>query len=207
VPEDVDTTDDETTDRVVPEKRFNKIYAQLQEEKRARSDLESRLQEVEDRDKPEVARLTKQYEQLAKEREQLMKELDSERSERQKASRRSIVTEAAAKLGFRDPADAALFVDLDTIEDSDTAERALKTVAKQRDYLIAPKQPEPKGLDRVLAASGTGTDDGSDEPRKGVLRQMTQEELAKRAEAETMWEVMRTAREREGRPPIGDRTA
>lgn len=163
------------------QKRVNKLYAQLQEEKKARADAEARAEEIADRDKPDVERLTKQVEKLQQERDHERQERERVQQEAEVTQRRSIVSEAATKLGFRNPADAALFVNLDEIEDSSAAERALKTVAKDRDYLLAPKQAEPAGLDRVL----TG-----DQNRAAEKPGQVTEETLKRAWGEEMLKGM-----------------
>lgn len=171
--DDTTQTDDSGDEKFAGlQKRVNKLYAQLQEEKKARAEAESRAEEIADRDKPDLERLTKQVEKLQQERDQARSDSERIQQEAQITERRSIVSDAAAKLGFRNPGDAALFVNLAEIEDAGAAERALKTVAKERDYLLTPKQAEPAGLDRVL----TGDQNRAADSKQG---EVTEEELKK----------------------------
>lgn len=155
--------------------RVKRLNAEIDKRKAAEKklgDLESRLAELEDRDKPEIERLSRDLERAQKKADEAEQRAQQVQVEAQQAQRKSVVTEAAAKLGFRNPTDAALFVNLDEIEDANTAERALKTVAKERDYLLAPKQAEPAGLERVL----TGDQNRTPDSKQG---QVTEDELKK----------------------------
>lgn len=152
-------------------------------------ELKAKLQERDDQEKPEKERLIQDRERAIKRAEEAEQRAQEIERNLALADRRSLVTEAASKLKFRNPADASLFVNLDEIEDSAAAERALKSVVKERDYLIATDQPDPKGLERVLGA-------GQQNGRADDDRQLSEGEFL----ASKQSEAVLTALERAGIP-------
>lgn len=147
-----DHTNDDTDEPRIPRARLNVEAQKRKDAERRAAELEVRLQELEDASKPDIERLTKQVEKLQSERDNAVKQFEQAQTEAQRSQRRSLVSDAAARLGFRDPSDATRFVDVDEIEDATSAERALKAVAKTKDYLLAPKTPAPRGLERVVGS-------------------------------------------------------
>jgi hypothetical protein len=88
--------------------------------------------------------------------EKLAKEAEARAEAAEKAAVRTraeaLIQAAAAKAGFRDASDAITHLGgaLDTIDGAEKAEKLVAKLAKDRDYLLAPKQPEPAGLAKVL---------------------------------------------------------
>lgn len=181
---DEETPTPTTEEAMVPSKRLRQETERRQEAERKLADFAARMEALEDKDKTDIERLTKDLERAAKAREDAEKRAQALEQSVAQQAKRSVVAEAAAKLGFRNPADAALFVNLDEIEDSRAAELALKQVAKDKEYLLAPKTPEPKGLERVLAGGGA-------EPQQ--QRQVSPEELQKIRSAQAITQAFEKA--------------
>lgn len=146
--ESTTTTTEEPPERTVPYSRFKEINDRLAKERDQRAELEARMQQLEDRDKTDVERLTKELERAQKASETSAKELESERQQRVQAEKASWLSAAAAKANFHNPDVAAKMVDLGMIEDATAAEKAVKGLAKDNDWLV---KAEPKGspLQRV----------------------------------------------------------
>lgn len=140
---DETTTPDETTDESssrqsdrVPYARYQAANEKLAAEKKRAAELEDRLEALEQRDKTDVERLTRDLEKAQKraaEHEARATELEQARA---RDSKSALVANAAAKLKFHDPELAARIVDLEDIEDSRAAEAAVKQIAKERPYLV-----------------------------------------------------------------------
>lgn len=90
-----------------------------------------------------------EWEKLARQAEQRASELEAQ-IKRQEAH--SLILQAATRAGLKNPEDAAAFLhdQIDGIDARDKAERAIQRLVKDRDYLLAPKAPEPSGLQKVL---------------------------------------------------------
>ena len=135
--------------------RLNKESAKTKEAatkaatlERELADLRTKMEEREHADLPELERERKRAEGLEKkfaEAEQRAQQVES-RAARMQAQQ--WVTNAASRLDFIDPDDAATFVKLEDIEDATSAERAVKALAKQKAHLV--KQEDPKLPGRVL---------------------------------------------------------
>lgn len=150
------TTSDGPDDNRIPRSRLNSEIEKRKTAEKRLADLEARFGELEDKDKPEIERLSRDLERAAKRAEEAEQRAQQIEAEASVEKRRAVVTEAAARLKFRDPSDASRFVDLNEIEDAATAERALKAVVKTKDYLVTPDTPEPRGLERVLSPGTAG---------------------------------------------------
>jgi hypothetical protein len=115
---------------------------------REMAELRAQVEERENAGLPELER----ERQRAKKLEERIAEAErrAEEADRrvQMTQRERWVTQAAAKLNFIDPDDAARYVDLDDIEDIDQAERAVKRVAKAKEHLLRKEDPALPG--RVL---------------------------------------------------------
>lgn len=165
-----DPTTEAPAERTVPYARFKEVNDRLAAEKQARNDLEERMASLEDRDKTDVERLTKEREKLEKraaEAEQRASELEAKSMRDAKAS---LVERAAAKLNFHDPGLASQLVALDEIDDAKAADAAVKTLAKERGYLVRAEPSEGAKL-RKVGVDGQTIDEKSDE-----LGRITEEE-------------------------------
>lgn len=129
-------TTDDPPERTVPYARFKEINDRLAEERRKAGEMETRMQQLEDRDKTDVERLTKDLERAQKEREQAAKELEGERAARVKSEKASWLQAAAAKANFHDADAATLYANLDEIENAKDAEKAVQRIAKDKTYLV-----------------------------------------------------------------------
>jgi hypothetical protein len=76
-----------------------------------------------------------------------------EASDKAKAAEKRVASQ-----NFIDPDDATRYVDLDNIEDTDAAERAVKQVAKKKQHLLKSEEPTLPG--RVLQNGQTVAQDG-----------------------------------------------
>src|SRR4051812_31390860 len=132
---DETTTTDDTTEETsrqsdrVPYARYQAANEKLAAEKKRAAELEDRLEALEQRDKTDVERLTRELEKTQKraaEHEARATELEQARV---RDSKSALVANAAAKLKFHDPELAARIVDLEDIEDAHAAEAAVKLIA------------------------------------------------------------------------------
>lgn len=138
---DETTTTEEQNDQMDPNESWRTKRLNVSEEKRKAAEkraaeLEERLDALEQRDKTDVERLTRELEKAQKraaEHEARATELEQARA---RDSKSALVAHAAAKLKFHDPELAARIVDLEGIEDAHAAEAAVKLIAKERPYLV-----------------------------------------------------------------------
>lgn len=156
-PESPAKATEETTEERVPYERFQKANQKAKEaaERAAKleGDLEAIRRELEDREAaglPELERERKRAEAL----EKRIAEAEARAAESEqrvaRTQREQWVSQAAAAMNFANPARAAKLIDdLDSIEDSDQAERAVKRLAKSDSYLIKADDTQPK-IGRVL---------------------------------------------------------
>lgn len=149
-------------DQRVPYERFQKANQQAKEAKDRASKLERDMAElkaqIEERDQqglPELDRERKRAEQLEKRIADAEKRAEEADQKVARTQRERWVAQAAAKQNFVDPDDAARYVDLGDIEDSDQAERAVKRVAKAKEHLLRKEDPQLPG--RVLENGRTAT--------------------------------------------------
>lgn len=135
-----ETTEETTTEtppeRTVPYARFKEINDKLSEERKQRSELEGRISQLEDADKPHIERLSKDLEKAQKRADDAEKTAADVQSRLQRSEKAAWLSNAAAKLSFHDPEAATLFADLDSIETAGDAEKAVKQIAKDRAYLV-----------------------------------------------------------------------
>jgi hypothetical protein len=167
------TTPSEESDkpktRVVSYDRFLEVNETLKKERQSRAELEDRLEALESKDKSDVERLTRELEKAQKraaEHEARAVELEAARA---KDAKSSLVAAAAAKHKFHDPQLVAQIVDLADIEDMAAAEAVVKSVAKDRPYLVQQDPPERQRL-RQVGVDG-GTIDPEDQKRAGLVTQ------------------------------------
>lgn len=168
------TTTEDPPERTVPYSRFKEVNDRLADERKARTALEERMSQLEDRDKTDVERLTKELEKREKriaEAEQRAADLEAKSMRDAKAS---LVANAAAKANFHDPSLAAQLLDLEGIEDAAQAERAVKALARERGYLVKSDAPEAVRL-RKVGVDGQ-TIDPEAEKARGLV---TQDELVR----------------------------
>jgi ribosomal protein L34E len=185
-----DTTEETTneSEAMVPSARLRQETEKRKEAEKRERELEARLQALEDQGKPEMERLAKEHERAIKRAEEAEQRAQEIERKAVISERRSLVTDAASKLKFRNPADASLFVNLDEIEDAASAERALKGVVKERDYLIASDTRDPKGLERVL---GAGSRNGQAAGEDG--RPLTEDEFIASKQSEAVLNALEKA--------------
>jgi hypothetical protein len=179
MPEDTKPTEDQG--HMIPQSRLDEESSRRKAERDARmaaeqraKELEDRIAQLEDRDKTDVERLTKEREKLEKratDAEARMQELEAKSVRDGKAA---LISAAAAKANFHDPSLAAQLLDLEGIEDAGAAERAVKGLAKERQYLVKQDAPEAVRL-RKVGVDGQ-TIDPATEKEKGMV---TQDELQK----------------------------
>ena len=153
---DDDTTTTEEEEARIPRSRLNAETEKRRAAERRVQEMESRLSDLEDRDKTDVERLTKELERLQKKADDAEKHAAEMETARQRDQKAAWLASAAAKANFHDPDAAAVFADLDTIEDAKTADAAVKRLAKERSYLVKQDAPEAQKLQRVGIAGTDG---------------------------------------------------
>lgn len=170
-------TQTETTEppaeRTVPYTRFKEVNDRLAAEKQARSELEDRIGQLEDRDKTDVERLTRELEKAQKRAAESDERAASLEQARERDSKLSLLSAAAAKLKFHDPSDVGKHANIDEIEDAKSAEAAVKAIAKEKPYLVQQEDQTRQRL-RQVGVDGTTIDEA---PDKGMI---TPEEQARR---------------------------
>lgn len=88
------------------------------------------------------------------------RERDDLKASLERQEREQIAVSAAARLRFRDPADAQRFLSAEDLADEASADRALKKLAKDKPYLIEPAR------ERTGAAVGGSTSEQiADDPK------------------------------------------
>lgn len=142
------TTTEETPERTVPYARFKEINDKLSEERKQRAELEGRIGQLEDADKPHIERLTKDLERAQKRADEAEKASQDIQSQLARSEKTAWLSNAAAKLNFHDPDIAARMVDLDTVEDATSAEKIVKSLAKDKAFLVK-EETRQSPLERV----------------------------------------------------------
>lgn len=173
-PNTTKTTDSpaEPQERTIPYARFKEVNDRLADERRSRSELEERMSQLEDRDKTDVERLTRELEKAQKKAVEADERATALEAAREKDAKVSLIAAAAAKLKFHDPTLASQIVNLDEIDDAKAAEAAVKAIAKERPYLVQQDDPTKARLQRV-GVSGDVVDESKE---KGLV---TEDELKK----------------------------
>lgn len=139
---DETTTTDDTTEETsrqsdrVPYARYQAANEKLAAEKQRAAELEDRLEALEQRDKTDTERLTRELEKANKRLADAEARAVELESARERASKASLIASAAAKAKFHNPELASRLVDLDDIEDAHAAEAAIKQIAKDNPYLL-----------------------------------------------------------------------
>lgn len=156
-----ETPKEEPQERTIPYTRFKEVNDKLADERKARSDLETRIAQLEDADKPHLERLTKDLERAAKRAEEAENRASELESARQRDQKAAWLSSAAAKQNFHDPDVAARMVDLEQIEDATSAAKAIKALAKDNEWLVKQEQKAPSlqkvgiaGAEQEPAAEG-----------------------------------------------------
>lgn len=148
--------DGTTEEQRVPYERFQQANTKAKEAAEKASALEkqlnefkAQLQEREEAGLPELERERKRAEALEKRIADAEKRAEAAERSVQTTKREQWIAAAAAAQNFANPARAARLIDnLDSIEDPDQAERAVKRLAKSDSYLI--KQDSAPLPGRVL---------------------------------------------------------
>lgn len=157
----VETTEPETPaaeekkhEDTVPYERFKQATLKAKEASdKAKSleakfaELQQQLDERESAGLPELERTKKDLERVQKRAEEAEAKAAAAEQERVKTTKVSWV--AAAAKDFHDPAEAALFVNIDSIDDEKDAEGEVRELRKKRPHLL--KQDDPKLPGQVLA--------------------------------------------------------
>jgi hypothetical protein len=125
----------------------NPLLDELKQERRARKEMEKRLQTMEQAQEAARQAALPEQERLV---EQARKEArDEAMTEVRRTLAQAKVHAAAATLGFVDPGDAAAHVDLGALDpdDVDAVQAAVKDLAERKPYLLgrAPAAPKVPG--------------------------------------------------------------
>lgn len=150
----VEAVEEKKHEETVPYERFQKAALKAKEAGEKAKMLETQFaelkQQFEERESaglPELERTQKDLERAQKRAEEAEAKAATAEQERIKTTKVSWV--AAAANDFHDPAEAALFVNIDTIEDEKDAERVVRDLRKKRPHLL--KQGDPQLPGQVLA--------------------------------------------------------
>lgn len=157
-----ENTHEEGEEARIPRSRLNQEVEKRRDAEKRLAEYESRLADLENRDKSDVERLTKQLETLkmaVAERDQAIQAAETARIRQERSS---WLSDAAARLNFHEPAAATrLIAEIDAIEDPRAAEKAVKDLAKQSPYLVKAENAEPR-LQRVAQPLNGGTQPAAD---------------------------------------------
>lgn len=167
----LDRLNGESRKRKEAETRAKAIEKQL-------ADLQSQMEEREQAGLPELERERKRAELL--EKRIVEAEARAEQSEQRvlRTQREQWVSAAAAQLNFANPARAARLIDdLDSIEDPDQAERAVKRLAKSDPYLVKADESSQPQIGRVLENGQVAT--GNQQPAGAIDPNAEAEMLAR----------------------------
>jgi hypothetical protein len=168
--------DGTTEEQRVPYERFQQANAKAKEAAEKASALEkqlnefkAQLQEREEAGLPELERERKRAEALEKRIADAEKRAEAAERSVQTTKREQWIAAAAAAQYFANPARAARLIDnLDSIEDPDQAERAVKRLAKSDSYLVKQDSaPLPGRLLENGKAPAKG-DQAEEDPRAGL---------------------------------------
>lgn len=124
-------------ERTVPYDRFVEVNQKAKESASELKALQTRLQELEDKDKSELERERTQ-------RERLQQELQARDTRLTQLERGSWVRDAANEHKFHDPADAVALVDLSKVESEADAKREVKRIASDKKHLVRQEQETPQ---------------------------------------------------------------
>lgn len=169
-------TEATTEDQRVPYERFQQANTKAKEAAEKASALEkqlnefkAQLQEREEAGLPELERERKRAEALEKRIADAESRAEAAERSVQTTKREQWIAAAAAAQNFANPARAARLIDnLDSIEDPDQAEKAVKRLARSDSYLV--KQDSAPLPGRVLEngkAPAKG-DQAEEDPRAGL---------------------------------------
>lgn len=169
-------TEGTTEDQRVPYERFQQANTKAKEAAEKASALEkqlnefkAQLQEREEAGLPELERERKRAEALEKRIADAESRAEAAERSVQTTKREQWIAAAAAAQNFANPARAARLIDnLDSIEDPDQAEKAVKRLARSDSYLV--KQDSAPLPGRVLEngkAPAKG-DQAEEDPRAGL---------------------------------------
>lgn len=140
--DDDDDDDDRNGRDEVPLRRSE--YERLKRIAREHERSQKQRQKEEQKLKEKQRREQGQYEELLKEKDDAIASVEAERDEARYQldafKRRVRVTEAAKRLGYKDPEDAFRFLSDEDSEDENSTERALKRLARSKPYLVVERR-------------------------------------------------------------------
>lgn len=151
-----EVTDEPSGDRPLAgaalQSALKKERKRADEAEKSVKDLSERLKAIEDQQLSETERLRNRLAEIERERDEERQRAAAERAAQQ---RTEMVRRAAAKENFADADDVVAllrgFGSLDDIEDESDANRAVKTLAKDKPHLLRKESaPDTSVLDRVL---------------------------------------------------------
>jgi hypothetical protein len=176
-----DSSDDDSRDDDDRVPLTRSEYERLKRIAREHDRDKKRRDREEQKNKDRLKKEQGQYEELIAEKEEQIKNTEAERDEARYQldayKRRVRVTEAAKRLGFKDPDDAFRFLSDEDTEDEVSTERALKRLSKSKAYLVADRR-------------ATGAPVGGD---GGVTLTLEQIQQMKPEEINARWEEVQKA--------------
>lgn len=115
-------------------------YERLRRIAREQEVAEKKREKDEKKEQEKRRREQGQFDELLKEKDEQIVTIEAERDEAKfqldSFKRQVRVTEAAKRLGFKDPEDAFRYLSDEDTEDDSTTERALKALSKRKAYLV-----------------------------------------------------------------------
>ncbi len=173
--QNTDATQTKAHEDTVSYDRFQQVNQQAKEAKtradalaKSLDDLKAQIDEREQAGLPELDRERKRAEQLEKRAAEAEQRAQNSEQKFERTRREQLVTAAAARLNFVNPARAhRLIDDIDSIDDADGAERAAKRLAKTDPYVVKATEDQPR-IGKVL-------DDGR-EVQRGQVKAFNQDD-------------------------------
>lgn len=163
-------------ERTVPYDRFKSVNDQLVEAKQKIGTFETKLTELEEKDKTELEQERSKRERAEAKLTELQGQVEELGGKLTSTERSQWVREAAAKANFHDPVDALgrPEVDLSKIETEDDAKKAVAEAVKAAKHLVDAEPTPPSVPGRVLAG-GQPADPNAPDPAREEGEKFVQE--------------------------------
>jgi hypothetical protein len=163
-PEGTDDAAKPEDDKRVPYERFEAVNTKAKDAALAVTALEKQVatltaaQEArESEGLPDLERERKAREKAEQRLEESERKAEQIEARAARSQKERWVSAAAARLNFADPEDATRYIDLDSVEDADQAEREVKRIAKAKTYLVKPDEQQRPQVGRVLEGGRAAT--------------------------------------------------
>ncbi len=133
----------EPSEQTVPYHRFKEANDRAKAASTQLTELQARLDEIENQGKSELERERSKRTEYEKQAGELSARI-------QNMERSGWIRTAALAAGFEDPDDAVAFISASSVESDADAEKAVKALAKRKPKLLRDEKPAPPQIGQVL---------------------------------------------------------